>query len=132
MEKKERIKSLFEDFSKALNKLERVYEEDGHDEIVRDAAIKRFEFTLELAWKLLQIIAQDKGIRILGSRDAIRFGIQAELISNSEKWFECIDGRNMTVHEYGLKKAEIVYPLGKDLILLGKELKDKVDLSYIK
>ncbi len=132
MDKKLRIKSLYKDFSKALEKLEKVYEQDSSDEIVRDAAIKRFEFTLELAWKLMQIIAQDRGVRILGSRDAIRFGVQAELISNPEKWFECVEGRNMTVHEYGLKKAEIVYPLGRDLINLAIELKNNVMFSYIK
>ena len=68
--RKERIKEVYEDFKNALGRLKEALEEDAsRSSIVVDGTIKRFEFTFELAWKLVQLILEYNSIqtRALGS-----------------------------------------------------------------
>lgn len=47
-----KFESLWEDFQKALLRLEEVLKEKRSD-IIRDSAIKRFEIAFDLVWKML-------------------------------------------------------------------------------
>lgn len=44
--------------------------------IVRDAAIQRFEYTFELAWKLFRKVARIEGLEVNSPRQAIRAGLK--------------------------------------------------------
>ena len=53
----ERGENKVENFYNALKRLSEVnvkYKKDKHDDVCRDALIKRFEFTFELSWKCLK------------------------------------------------------------------------------
>ena len=67
-----------------------------------DGMIQRFEFTFELAWKLLKSYAEYQGVdkEIMGSRDAIRWAFEKGLITDSNVWMEMIKRRNDTSHTY--------------------------------
>lgn len=67
-----------------------------------DGMIQRFEFTFELAWKLLKSYAEYQGVdkEIMGSRDAIRWAFENGLITDSNVWMEMIKRRNDTSHTY--------------------------------
>ena len=71
--------------------------------------IQIFEFTHELAWKMLKDYLEYQGItNIIGSRDASRFAFQNELIQDGEVWMQMIAARNQTAHTYNLKIAQAV------------------------
>jgi nucleotidyltransferase substrate binding protein (TIGR01987 family) len=74
--------------------------------VFRDACIQRFEYCIEMSWKL--------SMKILGSttaaaRPAVREMARNTLIKNPETWFEFIDARNETSHSYDENIAQKVF-----------------------
>lgn len=71
--------------------------------------IRSFEFTHELAWKMLKDYLEYQGVsNIIGSRDASRIAFQNALIQDGEVWMQMIAARNQTSHTYNLKIAQSV------------------------
>ncbi|WP_439239887.1 nucleotidyltransferase substrate binding protein [Lonepinella sp. BR2474] len=104
-----RLKQRFEHYQKALARLSEAIEKcddaiekiDGLIEnIVQESIIQRFEFTHELAWKLMKDILQYEGDFEGGSRTATREAFNLGYISQGEVWMEMIKTRNLTVHTY--------------------------------
>jgi len=63
--------------------------------------VKAFEFTHELAWKVMKDYFIYQGMtNITGSRDATREAFQNHLITDGEHWMEMIKTRNKAVHTY--------------------------------
>ena len=70
------------------------------DDLLEEGLIQRFEYTHELAWKVMKDYAQYQGYtNIQGSRDAFRKAFEMEIIEN-EAWMESINDRNLTSHNY--------------------------------
>ena len=84
-----------------------------------DGLIQRFEFTFELAWKLMKSYAEYQGTdkEIMGSRDAIRWAFENKLIEDSDVWMEMIKRRNDTSHNYDEDTAADVVLRVKDAYL---------------
>jgi nucleotidyltransferase substrate binding protein (TIGR01987 family) len=71
--------------------------------------IQSFEFTHELAWKMLKDYLEYQGVsNIVGSRDASRVAFQNALIQDGEVWMQMIAARNQTSHTYNLKVVQSV------------------------
>ena len=91
-------------FSQALAKLTDVIELSKHhtlNDYERDSLVKRFEFTYEMAWKLMMSYEKDCGVsQIVGSRDVVRHATTLSLVDNGEAWLDMIDARNQTSHLY--------------------------------
>lgn len=97
------------DFEKALCRLKEVLACEKND-IIRDSAIQRFEFTLDLAWKALKSYLEDScGVRCVSPKECLREGFQNGVIENDPYWLELVDLRNETVHTYKEEIAERVY-----------------------
>lgn len=98
-----------EQFEKAVDRLSEVLNLPKTD-IARDSAIQRFEFCLDLSWKVLQTYLKDnKGVVSNSPKDTFREAYQNSLISYSEDWIKLVDLRNETVHTYNEETAENVY-----------------------
>ncbi len=70
------------------------------DKLMEEGLIQRYEYTHELAWKVMKDYAEYQGLTdIVGSRDAVRQTLQAGLISD-ERWMDSIRDRNLTSHNY--------------------------------
>ena len=84
-----------------------------------DGLIQRFEFTFELAWKLMKSYADYQGAdkEIMGSRDAVRWAFENKLIEDSDVWMEMIKRRNDTSHNYDEDTAAEVVLRVKDSYL---------------
>lgn len=81
---------------------------------IRDAAIQRFEYTFELAWKLLQrFIRTQTPINTTSVKDLFRESAKLELIRSSEAWFEYLKARNLTSHTYNEATADETYAIAK-------------------
>ena len=77
-------------FQNALNRLTEVVSLRNQrplNEYECDSLIKRFEFTYEMAWKLMMSYEKENGVeQILGSKDVIRHANSMSLIENGEAW----------------------------------------------
>lgn len=71
--------------------------------------IQAFEFTHELAWKVMKDYFVDQGnTSITGSRDAVRTAFAVQLIEDRQGWMDMIKSRNQTSHTYNTEIAEAV------------------------
>lgn len=99
-----RWQQRLDNYSRALSRLSEavaLYSERMLSNIEKLGFIKAFEFTHELAWKLIKDYAVYQGeTQINGSRDATRFAFKAELLEDGEHWMEMIATRNRAVHTY--------------------------------
>ncbi len=72
--------------------------------------IQSFEYTHELAWKIMQdFLREIGGIKTIGSRDTTREAFAAKLIENGDNWMEMIKKRNLTSHTYNEETSEEIY-----------------------
>ncbi len=81
---------------------------------LRDSCIKRFEFCVELSWK---ISIKTLGLDTKAPNPAIREMAQNKLIDDPQIWFEFLLARNKTSHTYNEDVAEEVYREVERLIL---------------
>lgn len=87
---------------KALTALHEVLD-FGDNAILRDAAIQRFEFTVEAVWKSLKLYLQEyEGIIVNSPKSVFREAFSVGLITQEEtqEFLGMIEARNMTVHTY--------------------------------
>lgn len=103
-EKTERWRQRLATFGKALVRMDEVvtlWHSRKLSDLERDGMIQRFEYTQELAWKLLKNYIEYQGeAQMGGSRDTIRQAFRLGLIENSEPWFDMLESRNLTSHVY--------------------------------
>lgn len=88
----------------------------------RDATIQRFEFTFELAWKLMLSLLNPKKILTKGPRGIIREAARVNLVNNPLAWFKFLEFRNLTTHTYKEELAIEVYQKIPKFIYLIDEL----------
>ncbi|MFT4204386.1 MAG: nucleotidyltransferase substrate binding protein [Chitinophagaceae bacterium] len=80
------------------------------DDIYKQGLIQSFEFTHELAWKVMQDFAKEQGFNeIRGSKDATRYGAQVGLVDNGHTWMDMILSRNETSHTYNEETANDIF-----------------------
>jgi nucleotidyltransferase substrate binding protein (TIGR01987 family) len=121
-----RWEQRFSNYSKAMDKLQESVEfiQSSHlneitdeveklavlDEMVKEGLIQRFEYTHELAWKVMKDFAEYQGTtNISGSRDAIREALQMNLIQSGEVWMDMMLSRNKSSHTYNEATANEIY-----------------------
>jgi nucleotidyltransferase substrate binding protein (TIGR01987 family) len=105
-----RWKQRFYNFKKAFSQFEKGVNlalKRDLSELEDQGLIKAFEFTHELAWKMLKDFLESRGNKdIYGSKDAIRESFRLGLVNDGEIWMEMIENRNQTVHTYNLEVAK--------------------------
>lgn len=104
---------------RSLTALRKVVRMDLEDDVVRDAAVKRFEFTYEMAWKMMRRHLQWVGRQDLDNvpgRELFRLAARASLIEDPGVWFHYHEARNLTSHTYDEANARKVTSLLKDLV----------------
>ena len=75
-------------------------------ELEQQGLIQAFEFTHELAWKVMKDYLDYQGAnQISGSRDATRQAFAVGLIEDGEAWMEMIQSRNQSSHAYNRATA---------------------------
>jgi nucleotidyltransferase substrate binding protein (TIGR01987 family) len=97
------------EFKKAVARLEEALLEP-YSEFLRDSCIKRFEFSIELAWKTAKKIM---GSSTSAPKDLIREMAQSGYIEDVSLWLKAIDMRNLSSHTYNDILATEVYEFAK-------------------
>jgi len=83
-----KLDSLRKQYQKTVERFEEILVQEKN-EIVRDAAIKRFEFVFGLSWKLIKAyLEEEKGIRCISPKDCFREAWHQGLIDYSEIWLK--------------------------------------------
>jgi len=98
-----RWQQRFVNFEKALKQLTEAIKSNGEEpiDIIKEGIIQRFEFTHELAWKVMKDFLEYEGFQnVSGPRSATREAFNKDLISEGQVWMDMIESRNKTVHTY--------------------------------
>jgi len=92
-----------------LNRILSLGRERELSEAERMGLIQSFEFSFELAWKLMKDFLESKGSNaIFGSKDAIRQAFSLGIIENGQTWMDMLDSRNESSHAYDERIADKV------------------------
>lgn len=115
-----------QEYSKALEALEKAIHltEENRNEpelfkLNRDGSIQRFEFCIELAWK---VSVKEMGTKATSPKVALREMLQNNLISDFDLWFDFIVARNKSSHTYDDDIATEVYSMATRFLEHGKRL----------
>lgn len=104
-----RWKQRFANYRRALGQLRSAVElRQTRDlsELEQQGLIQAFEFTHEMAWKVMKDYLRSLGAEnIVASRDSTRAAFAAELLVDGEAWMNMIEGRNLSSHTYNLDTA---------------------------
>lgn len=115
-------RKAFERMSEAVEMTSLYSIKNRETELFLDALIQRYEFTHELAWKLMKDYLEYMGIEgIIGSCDAIRYALQNGLIDD-DRWMDTIADRNITSHNYN---QEVANEVANRIISVYKSLFDE-------
>lgn len=125
------LEDRFEQYQNAVEKLEEVIGtyKTNNNQIIVDAMIQRFEFCVELSWKLLKDYLLKENVGDFNSpRSVMKEAYKMGLITEGELWLDMLEDRNLTSHTYD----EIVANKVRDNILnihytLLKKLKEKME-----
>ena len=106
-----KIKLGFIKLGKALITLEAMAAKDPvGDRSNIDSTLIRFQYTIELFWKLLKVILQDRGVTdALYPKDVLQKAYQGHLVNDEKHWLQMIDDRNNIAHSYDEDVADKIY-----------------------
>ncbi len=106
-EKDIRWKQRAQNFEKAFLRLREAMEMDELNELERNGMIQRFEFSIDLAWKVMKDYMEHKGFVFKPSpKDTFRYAQQSGLINYAQELIDALDIRNELSHDYSGDKFE--------------------------
>ncbi|HOC52950.1 MAG TPA: HI0074 family nucleotidyltransferase substrate-binding subunit [Caldisericia bacterium] len=114
-----------ENFEKSIQKLDEVLSLKK-DPIIRDSAIKRFEISFDLCWKLIKVYAKKEGLDCNSPRECFKIAFQIKLIDYDNNFLKMIEDRNLTTHIYDESIADDVYSRLSLYLNLFKKLLEKI------
>ena len=118
----------FDNYKRAFGLLREameIVEEREVSQLEKEGIIQRFEYTWELAWKVLRDYLTYQGVVIdtATPRATIRAAFAANVITNGEVWMETLDARNKMSHTYDFKTFEkIIAAIQSDYLALFDQL----------
>ena len=100
-----RWKQRFENFDRAFYSLKEAVELEHLNELERNGLVQRFEFTLELAWKVMKDFLIEQGFEFNPSpKDTFRQAQNAKYINYAQALIDGLDIRNVLSHDYSGEK----------------------------
>lgn len=113
MKEERRLRYALKRYSDAVERLKEAINE-RESSLSIDGTIQRFEFTFELAWKMLQKVLRYEGLDCNSPRDCLRKAYSSGIISDEELWLNMLDDRNITSHIYDEAHAKKIYDRIRD------------------
>ena len=107
-----RWKQRFRNFSRAFSLLREALELQPSqlNQLEKEGIIQRFEYTFELAWKVLKDVMESDGIALdqISPKAVVRQAYSAKYLDHPEVWLNMIGDRNLMSHTYDFTKFEAV------------------------
>ncbi len=125
-----RWQQRFATFEKAFLSLKEAIDAQNLNELERNGLVQRFEFTIDLSWKVLKDFLEEKGFSFKPSpKDTIRQAQESSFIDFAQALIDGVEIRNQLSHDYDgekFEKSEIqlrseVYPALENLYKLFVE-----------
>ncbi len=129
----EKLKLRYETAIKALKTLEEIVDEP-YSTIVRDASIKRFEYSFDIFWKLIKdYLRVQEGIECASPKSCFREAFKVGVLSEEEtvKVLEMTDDRNLSTHTYDEEAIEEIYQQVKNYWKLMDDICKRIIESSI-
>ena len=116
----------FDQLKKAISRFEEMLNAHKNDsakrteleqDAIQDSLVKRFEYTLEVAWKSCKRYLHEEGFgeAATGSPKSImRLAAEAGMIRGAENWIRYIDARQSISYNYSQEKADQVLAVVDD------------------
>jgi len=122
----------FQSLGQAINRLHDVIECSMVDknDYVLDASIQRFEFVIELFWKVLKKILAHEKIDSTTPKDVLSKAFQFSLIGDEKMWLGMLDDRNNTSHIYKYEDAKKVFENIKLYLPILEKTYNKLEKKY--
>lgn len=95
-------------FTRAIMRFDEALKAPETD-LTRDAAIQRFEFCFELAWKVIQEQARAEGLDCQSPKGCFKLAYKNGWIVDETGWLAMLEDRNRTAHTYDETLAKDVY-----------------------
>ncbi len=95
-------------FSRAIVRLNEALMASETD-LSRDAAIQRFEFCFELAWKVIQERVRTEGLDCQSPKGCLKLAYKNGWLGDETGWLAMLEDRNRTAHTYDEALAKEVY-----------------------
>ncbi len=128
-----KAKELLVDYENCLQRLEEILNRDAKkDPDLIDGTIQRFEFTFEIAWKLMREILVDRGVSGNSPKMTIKESFREKFFKDGDGWIKMLEDRNLTSHTYKQDLAKEIYERikNKHYILL-KKLKEQMSKAIV-
>jgi len=79
-------------------------------QLEKEGVIQRFEYTFELAWKVLKDRLEFDGIILdrISPKSVARKAYETKYINDVDMWFRMIGDRNLMSHTYDFSKFEVI------------------------
>ncbi|MCM1078142.1 MAG: nucleotidyltransferase substrate binding protein [Bacteroidales bacterium] len=106
-----RWKQRFQNFERAVSRLREgvtMLRKEPANFLMQAGLIQTFEFTFELAWKVLKDFLESEGFVVQSPKSVIRQAFQSGYIDDAEEWLHALSARNLTVHTYDDDTAEVI------------------------
>jgi nucleotidyltransferase substrate binding protein (TIGR01987 family) len=125
-------KDYFDTWGQAIGRLAEVihHPDLGKNEYMQDAAIQRFEFVMELCWKVLKKVLSYEKIDSTTPRDVLNKAFQYKIIDDEKIWLKMLDDRNCTSHVYKQEEARRVFANIKGYLPIFEKTYDYLKLKY--
>lgn len=123
----ERLRQRLKAAEKALTSFEKLANIKNPNDVERDAAIQRFEFSFEASWKAAKQYLYDvEGVDVGSPKSVIRSCREVRLLQDEEAVLslEMVNDRNLTVHTYN---EEVAIKIHKNLPQYNKLLHQWVE-----
>ena len=107
-----RWKQRFSNFNRAFLLLREAMDSDRStlSQLEKEGIIQRFEYTFELAWKVLKDKMEYDGIVLdqISPKAVVRQAFAAKYINDPDTWLKMIGDRNLMSHTHDFVKFEAV------------------------
>lgn len=106
-----RWKQRFQNFEKAYHRLREgsvMLGREADNFLMQAGLIQMFEFSFELAWKVLKDYMEAEGFTVQSPKSTIRQAFQSGYITHVDDWLQALTDRNLTVHTYDDATAQTV------------------------
>jgi nucleotidyltransferase substrate binding protein (TIGR01987 family) len=114
----------YSNFEKAFSRLDEAMSMSSLTELERNGLVQRFEFTLEIGWKVLKDFLEDQGFDFTPSpKETFRQAQASGYINFAQELIDGLEMRNILSHDYSGEKfvtsektlREIVFPAIQEL-----------------
>jgi len=99
-----RWEQRFESFERAFRLLQEAFARDQEkmSDLEKEGAIRRFEYTFELAWRTLKDYLVYSGVAFdqITPRSVIKQAFAARIIQDGQTWINMLEQRNLMSHTY--------------------------------